>query len=472
MRQLFSALTAAFTFSNLACATPTESPWVNVDDLAPAPVPTPTPSPAEPSAPIGKTTPHLTPPAPLPDRSAGSRNLRDAFAAAVKNGETMDIQRELLVQSGESYRQALDAFSPTVSAAWNYTHQQTPTSNAAPNFLNDQRTSKLTASMPLFRGLRDFAALRQRKYQREAQRFAMQAASKQLFVDVAAAFYNLLALQSDEKNYQVEIEINRKRLSDLQTFLRIGRTRPTDLLSLQANVSSLEAQLESIRGQLENAKDVLAYLTNWDRSTAIVDDEGVFSPDTIEKCLEAVEQRADVRAALTTAKATSENIPIARGGHYPSLDLLGDAFFQRPGQPDGGPDWDVQLALTIPIYQGGIVSSQVRQAQSVAHQYELQLSQARRSAGEEIRTLFNSYSADQKQVAKLESTVDWAKKNYLSQLGDYKNGLVTNLDVLTATSNFQSAVRTLDRQRLTLKLDGIKLQAAIAQRSELGSVAD
>ncbi len=440
-----------------------ESSWAIVGDGAS--------SPTQPKA--AALPPPLESPATAPTTATNStisKGLRDAFDAALRHGETMSIQKELLIQAGESYNQALNSFAPTLSATAGYLHQKTPNASTAPSFLPDQRTSKISLSMPLFRGLRDFAALRQRKLHKEAQVFVLQTAARQLFYDVATAFYNLLALQSDEKNYQAEIEINRKRLSDLQTYLRIGRTRPTELLTLQANISSLEAQLEQIRGQLENAKDVLAFLANWDRSTMIVDDESEFSASSIEQYLEVLEQRADIRSALASAKAASENVPIARGGHLPSLDFVGDNYFQRPGQPDGGPNWSVQLVLSVPIFQGGIVNSQVRQAQSVAHQFELQLTQVRRLANEEVRTLHNSFTADQKQLGKLEQTVGWAKKNYLSQLADYKNGLVTNLEVLTATSTYQNAVRNMDRQLHKLNLDSVILQAAIGKRSEINLV--
>ena len=401
----------------------------------------------------------------LPAMSPG-HSLREAFLASVQRSATIDIQKEMLTQSVEVRRQALGGFLPTITGAGNYTHQELPNSTGNPLFLADSRTAKVTGDLPLFRGFKDFATLRQSTLSRDAQALNLKNAAKQLFYDLSTAYYNVLVYQSDAKNYRDEIEVNRRRLSELRGFLRIGRSRPTELLTFQANISSLEAQLAVSLGQAESAKDVLAFFTGWDRETTIADDESCFDPPAIAKSLEALERRPDVQAALATAKASLEGVPIARAGHLPSLDLVGDNYFLRPGQPDG-PDWDVQLVLSIPIFQGGNVQSQIRQAQSVAHQYDLVLTQARRTAEQEIRTFHDAFAADRKQLEKLEETLGWSKKNFTAQQHDYRNGLVTNLDVLTSITAYQDAQRLLDRQRLLTQLDGVKLQAATAKRSEI-----
>jgi outer membrane protein len=130
-------------------------------------------------------------------------------------------------------------------------------------------------------------------------------------------------------------------------------------------------------------------------------------------------------------------------------------------------NWDVQLALTVPIFQGGVIQSQVRQAESVVRQYRLLLSQSRRSAEQEIRTFFDLLNADRKQVEKLSELVEISKKNYETQIAYYRNGLVTNLDVLQAMTTYQDAQRQLARQRFSFQLDSVKLQAATGERTEI-----
>ena len=396
------------------------------------------------------------------------KSLKDAYLAALTQSETIGIQKEILSQADEIENQAGSALYPNIAGSATTLRQQTPTQTTGNTISSaSQNTVKITADQPLFRGLRDFAALRQRKALTAAQEYALQTAARQLFYDVTAAYYNVLTLLSDQANYENEIEVNRTRLKELQTFLRIGRSRSSELLTFQSNISALEANLAASRTQLESAKDVLAYLTGWNREIVLQNNETPpANPGEVTNYLAKLEERPEVQTAVSNVKAFEEGIPIARGQHFPSVDLLGDYYLDRPGALSNV-NWDVQLALTVPIFQGGAIQSQVRQAESVSRQYSLLLSQARRAAEQEIRTFYDALTGDQKQQIKLSETVDWSKKNYEAELKDYRNGLVTNLDVLTAITGYQDAQRLLDRAKFIVIQDAAKLQAATAQRPEV-----
>jgi outer membrane protein len=130
-------------------------------------------------------------------------------------------------------------------------------------------------------------------------------------------------------------------------------------------------------------------------------------------------------------------------------------------------NWDVQLAVSFPFFQGGLVSAQVREAQALSHQWSLQLSEVRRKAEQEVRTFYQALVMDQKQTQKLSALVEVSRKNYEVQSQVYQNGLVTNLDVLQALSTYRVAIRQLDQMKRTYALDSVKLQAAIGKREEI-----
>lgn len=414
------------------------------------------------------------------------KSLIDAFRAAVQRSETIGIQDELIDQAHEVNSQAFGAILPTLNGGFNFLKQETPI-NATGNSIYPatQNTGKLTADQPLFRGFRDFAGLRQKKYLVDAQVTALIVAARQLFYDLSTGYYNVLAYQRDVINYKKEIEINQKRLTELDNFFKIGRSQLTDVLTFKANIAALESQLELTLGLLEQSKDILAYLTGWDRNVTLVDREILFNPSSTEKdesnsgfgqtlgtpvdissYLAKLEERPDVQNAISNVKANDEGIALAAGNHLPSVDLIGDYYFFRPGALSNV-SWDAQVALTIPLFQGGIVQSQVRQAESVARQYSLLLSQTKRLAEREIRTYYDSVEADRKQALKLTHLAQISKKNYETEINYYRRGLVTNLDVLQAVNTYQDAVRQLDHVRYQFQSDGVKLEAAAGQRTEI-----
>ena len=405
-------------------------------------------------------TPELSDPKP--------KTLKDAYQAAVLRSEALSMQMENWTQADLVDSQAVGALFPTINGSYSFQQQGASSSATGSSiFPSSQNLAKITLAQPLFRGLRDFAALRQKKSLVGAQQQAFLAAARQLFYDLSTAYYNVLSYQQDEKNYVLEIDINRKRLKELNAFVRIGRSQLTDVLSLRANIVSLEAELEKVHGQSETAKDILSFLTGWPRTFLVQDSEPFLEhPDDIQSYLTKIEERPEVKAAIENAQASDEGVAIAFGQHLPSIDFLGNYYLKRPGVLSDV-SWDIQLAMTVPIFQGGVVQSQVNQARSISRQLNLQLSQARRLAEQEIRTFYNTLSADAKQLVKLKELVEVSQLNFQTQSKYYRNGLVTNLEVLQATSSYRSGVRQLERQNYTLKMDTVKLQAATAQRAEI-----
>src|SRR5690606_30111772 len=88
---------------------------------------------------------------------------------------------------------------------------------------------------------------------------------------------------------------------------------------------------------------------------------------------------------------------IAKGGHYPSLDFVGNYYLSRTGVLESS-DWDVGFALSIPLYEGGSVSSSVREAAQGKRIAELQYSENLRAAERDVAFNYQSIIQLQKQL--------------------------------------------------------------------------
>jgi len=396
------------------------------------------------------------------------KTFQDAWTAALRRSESVGIQDELLVQAHETGNQVTGALFPTISGSATFMRQTSPaTTTGTSLFPSAYDTTKISADQPLFRGLRDFAALRQSKALFRYQQAALQDAARTLYYSLSTAYHNVLAYSSDVANYGEEIKQNQSRLKELLQWQKIGRARETDVLTEKATIAGLESSLETSRGQLQAARESLAFVTGWDRDTPIKSvDPLPTHVDAVADYLKNIEKRSDVTAAREAVNEYEEAVPIARGGHFPNVDLLGDYYFFRPGVQDDV-HWDVSLAITLPIFQGGIVQSQVRGAESQYRQYNLSLSQVRRTAEQEIRTFHDAVNADLALVKKFGEAADIGRRNYLANSRDFRNGLVTNLDVLTALTSWQDSLRALDHQEFQSRADYEELEAASAQRKEI-----
>jgi len=389
--------------------------------------------------------------------------LDEYFAQALVRSEVVATQSELILQAEERYRQAKSTLRPTLDGVASYTWLDKGARDTTANPTR-QPHARLTATQPLFRGFREFASMRQTQALIDAQGEDYRQARTQLFKDVAQNFYDVLALEQDLKNFDEQINLNLQREKELQDRVRIGRSRTGETLAVQTTISTLRAQVEQLQAQLAAAREAFAFLSGLPADTPLRDTETLpASLDTLETYLARLELRPDVKAAQQRLTAAQENISVARGARQPSLDLNANRYLERKGSLEGV-DWDVQLALTIPLYSGGIRQSQVREAVSLSTQAELGASQVRRQAEQEIRSLHQSVVYDRSQLAALEKATEAARKNYEVQRRDYRLGLVTNLDVLQALTVFQDNQRALDRARYTAKLDYLRLEAAAVRR--------
>ncbi len=401
-----------------------------------------------------------------PAVAAETLTLDEYFAAALKRSEVVATQAELIRQAEEHYRQADAALYPTVNGVASYTQQDPIPAGESDtsNFPNRQTLTKLSATQPLFRGFREFAALRQTQALVGAQNQDYLGARTQLFKDVAQNFYTVLSIEQDLRNLDAEIQQDLDREKELNARVRIGRSRIGEVLTVQSNISNLRAQVEQLRGQLSVAREAFAFLSGLDPATPLRDTETLpAGPEPLDAYLARLELRPDVKAAQQRLTAAQENTRVARGANLPSIDLNANRYLNRTGSLRDS-SWDVGIALTVPIYTGGQLQSKVSEAVSQRTQAELSLSQVRRQAGQEIRSAHQSVAYDRLQLDALEKATAAARKNYQAQAHDYRLGLVTNLDVLQALTTYQENQRALDRARYTAKSDYLMLQAAAVRR--------
>jgi outer membrane protein len=205
-------------------------------------------------------------------QTAVALTLDDYFAQALVRSEVVATQSELIRQAEERYRQANAAILPTLSGIASYTWLDSGAADTATNPTR-QPHARLTGTQPLFRGFREFAAIRQSQALVGAQSDDYQNARVQLFKDVAQNFYDVLTLEQDLKNLDEQIGQYQQREKELQERVRIGRTRPGEVLTVQATISTLRAQVEQARTQLSTARDIFAFLSGLPGTTPLRDTE-------------------------------------------------------------------------------------------------------------------------------------------------------------------------------------------------------
>lgn len=387
--------------------------------------------------------------------SGSSYKLLDCFEAALTRAESVQIQDNQIDQAEARYKQSLSEVMPTLSGVGNFSkehHPQKADELGKPERPKFNATEKLMLNQSLFSGFRSVMSIRQKNTLIEASKSDREQAVILLYNDVAALFFTILSLERDVENIKTEMDMYDQRIAELQRFQKIGRSRTSEVLSVQSSKTSLDASLRQVKWQVRSNRDAFAVITGLDSNIAL-DKESQTPPVVpLENALSKIDERPDVVGAKTRIDASSDAIKIARGSHLPSVDLTGNYYFRRP-DADRDVKWDVMLNVSVPIFSGGMVAAQVSEAVAQKSQNENSLDKNRQDAEREMRKAFDAISNDQEQIEVLTQATKLAEETYNEEQKEYRLGLVTNLDVISALQTFQESKRSLDRMSFTLLQD-------------------
>jgi outer membrane protein len=404
----------------------------------------------------------------IPNRSLSNegKTFEECFQAALKRSDDIAADAELIKQAEDVYKQAIGAVVPNVSGSGSYQWQQNPSGIGATLYPNPSTLTKLTVTQPLFQGFKEFAGLRQTETLIGATQYDKQQAAAQLYEDTAASFFSVVAQEQDIDNVKDELAYYDRRIEELKQFVAIGRNQITDTLTAQSQQAALLAQMKQIEGQLKAQRAVLAFLTGFDPSVPLhrpADDDAAIRP--LPDYLKRVSMRPDVQAQKARGRAAEDGIAVARAGHFPTLGFQGDYYIERTG-PLSNVTWDAMLLLTVPIFEGGAVQAQVDQAASQRDQADFVTSKVDRTAVEQIRQFFENFQGDRNQFHAYKTATELSEKNYEEEVKNFRRGLVTNLDVLTALTTFEESKRSTDKARFAMLQDFADVEAAGAFRPE------
>lgn len=396
---------------------------------------------------------------------APAATLDQALESAFRKNERIEQGRQQVTQVEEQISQAKALVYPSLTLEGTHLIQPELDDPVAAQFFPEHQTTVyLALSQPLFRGFREFAAIRQRNDLLEAQKQARVADLVKVYVDVAAAYLDVLATEQDLKNLNEQRDIYGDRVKKLQARSRRGESSSTEVLTAQSTAASLDAEVQLVQARLRGAREAFNVQTGLATDTQL---EELFKADDslppmrpLEDYLARMEESPDIRSLKEQVNASTEEVSIAKGGHWPSADLTGNYYLHRPDGLTRDLKWDVQFKVSIPIFEGGLRQAQVREAASRQSTAELELNRLRRAKEADIRTLYENLRMRGDQLAALKKSAELAERNYKVVLRESQLGLSRNIDVQMALTDYRMVRRSYDQARYQARLDLIRLESA------------
>lgn len=404
--------------------------------------------------------------------AAHAANLTDVYRDALAYDAQFAAARAAYEAGKEKAVQGRAGLLPNVNLGANVRYNSVDSSLPGGDADFDSNGLTLTGVQPIFRK-QNSVLYAQAKEQVKIAEMQLKVAEQELILRVAQAYFDVLESQDNIAFINAQKASITEQLAAAKRNFEVGTATITDTHEAQARFDLAVAQeiaeqnslnirlraLEKLIGKPAGALDSLVDNKLLQIETGTLDEWAARAADSN---LQAEIQRI----AKTIA---DQEVERNRAGHYPTLDAVA-GYTVNNNQNFGAQQVDTRTAsvgveLNLPIYQGGLTSSRVREAVANQEKARQDLEFATREASLQARQAWLNVNSGVARVRALEQALISTQAQLDSTKLGLDVGVRTNLDVLDAEQQVLSARRDLAGARYAYLLSALALKAAVGALS-------
>jgi outer membrane protein len=410
--------------------------------------------------------------APLPIKT----DLVAVYKEAADNNADLAAARADYQARREVVPQARAGLLPNLSAGADMSDTRSEIDSPAFTRSRSGVVYQASLSQPLFRADRWFQ-LQAAEAVNEQAALELSATEQDLILQSAETYFAVLRAQDNLASTKAEEAAFKRQLDQANERFDVGLSDKTDVLEAQAGFDTARANRIIAQRQVEDAFQALITLTNRDYQSI----EGIQhslpilapTPNDAKAWVDtAAEQNLNLQASNYAVDAAEETLRQRKAGHAPTLDAVasyqkGDndsLGFSNTGIPPrfsgDAEQRTIGLQLNIPLYSGGLTSSQVREAYQRLSQTEQQRESLRRQVVQNTRNLHRAVNTDVETVqARKQSIISNQSALEATEIG-YQVGTRNIVDVLDAQRQLYSSVRNYNDARYDYIINNLRLKQA------------
>lgn len=319
-----------------------------------------------------------------------------------------------------------------------------------------------------------YANLREAHSTAHASEQTYQAAAQDLYVRVAAAYLTILTDEDTVTFAKANEKAYKEQYDQAEQQYKVGVAAITAAYQAKAAYEAARAQTITAQNTLSNDRQVLTQITGKPvgelkklRIDLPLDPPAPNDPDAWVQ--QALKNNPSVLSQQFTVEAAEHAISVARGGHLPTLNATVSRGKTTSWLENGSATGfagngrfgtTIGVTLSVPIFSGGLVQSQVRQSIDQRDAAEDSLESERRQVTTNTLNYFRSVLADIEEVQSGKAAVDSGQKALDATRAGFNVGTETIIDVLNAIQTLTSAQESYSQARHQFVLDKLNLKYA------------
>jgi outer membrane protein len=325
----------------------------------------------------------------LAPRIAGAETLPDALVRAYQGNPQLNAERARLRNTDEGVPQALSGYRPQVTVG--LSAGLISVRNLLPDNTSQSAQLKpwvagITLNQTLFNGYKTGNTVRQAEAQIRSGRESLRAVEQSVLLDGATADMGVLSNQSLVEAQRLSVTFLRETLETTRTRLRVGDVPPTDVAQAEARYARATADLNAAEVALAISQATYTQVIGVAPGHLVTAEPADrLLPRTRDEAIAlARRENPTIVGATYDVDAAQFAVSIAESALYPTLGVQGN--LSRNVQTDTTVSTlrtdqaSIVGTLNMPIYDGGLAASQVRQAKEGLTQNRILLDRVRAQA--------------------------------------------------------------------------------------------
>jgi outer membrane protein len=409
-------------------------------------------------------------------------NLGDIYREALANDTQYAAARAAYQAGLEALPQAQSALLPSVGADGNARYNDVHTSLPSGDTQHGNGAININATQPLYNKASS-VQVQQAEEQVKIVAKQLDLAGQDLILRTAKAYFDVLQAQDNVGLTRAQKAAITEELAAAKRNFEVGTATIIDTQEAQARYdlaiaqeiaeeNTLNISLRALERIIGKPPGTLDTMVDQAEQAALIDPiirklAEAHAMDDLAAQAEAGNLNVEIQRYNKTI--ADQQIELSRAGHYPTVNAVAGYSYNK-NQSLGIILADIGAAtvgveFNLPIYQGGLVDSRVRQAVANQEKARQDLNTALREAALNARQAYLNVTSADAQVRALERTVASSRLQLESTRLGVQVGVRTTLDVLNAQQLVFSGQQRLAAARYQFILAGLSLQAAIGTLS-------
>ena len=405
----------------------------------------------------------------LTSASAKAETLADIYQSAVLNDPIAGAASATYKANKETLKQGRAVLLPQLTAS---SRKVEPSSDDNIEPVKTTYAASLSQSLFNVPAWFQFQSAKKMDQVAEAQ-FATQQQS--LIIRVTESYFNVLRAYDNKQTRKAEELAIQRQLEQVTERFEVGLLPITDVHEIQAifddaSVNSLEAN-----GALDIAFDQLQVLSgkNHSQLAGLKDDFVAKAPNPIASeswVAFALANNFELKASLLAQQAANQTAKAAKAQHLPKITVSAD-YSKRDVEATTAADalateqTAINLNLTMPIFSGGLISSQARQSSYQAQAAEQNYIAAKRNTMQAARSNHQLAITNAARVKARKQAITSAESALKATQAGYDVGTRNIVDVLVAQRTLFQAKRNFSNARYDYILSMMRLKQVAGQLS-------